>query len=79
MLLLLDEGASYTQVQQIAGCTAPFVSKWKHRFLEKEFVGFLEQLVASNKRNREIHVILEVAESKKADQAGNPTRTATLR
>jgi transposase len=39
VLLLLAEGASYTQVQQMVGCTAPFISKWKRRFLEERLAG----------------------------------------
>ncbi len=39
MLLLLADGASYTQVQQTVGCTAPFISKWKRRFLEERLAG----------------------------------------
>jgi len=38
-LVLLADGASYTEVQRTAGCTAPFVSKWKHRFLEERLAG----------------------------------------
>jgi transposase len=39
VLLLLADGASYTEVQEKAGCTAPFVSKWKRRFLEERLAG----------------------------------------
>jgi transposase len=39
VLLLLAEGASYTQVQETVGCTAPFISKWKRRFLEERLAG----------------------------------------
>ena len=37
--LLLADGASYTQVQQKVGCTAPYISKWKRRFLEERLAG----------------------------------------
>lgn len=39
VLLQLDEGASYTQIQERAGCTAPFISKWKKRFLKDRLAG----------------------------------------
>lgn len=39
VLLLLSDGASYTEVQQKVGCTAPFVSKWKRRFLDERLAG----------------------------------------
>jgi transposase len=39
VLLLLAEGSSYTQVQEKLGCTAPFISKWKRRFLEERLAG----------------------------------------
>ena len=38
-LVLLADGASYTEVQRTVGCTAPFVSKWKRRFLEERLAG----------------------------------------
>ena len=39
VLLLLSEGSSYTQVQEKVNCTAPFISKWKRRFLEERLAG----------------------------------------
>ena len=39
VLLLLADGASYTRIQQTVGCTAPFVSKWKCRFLKERLAG----------------------------------------
>jgi transposase len=39
VLLLLADGASYTEVQQTVGCSAPFISKWKRRFLEERLAG----------------------------------------
>lgn len=39
VLLLLGEGASYTQVQEKVGCSAPFISKWKKRFLADRLAG----------------------------------------
>lgn len=39
VLLLLDEGASYSQIQEQVDCTAPFISKWKKRFLKERLMG----------------------------------------
>lgn len=39
VLLLLDEGASYVEIQEKVGCTAPFISKWKRRFLADGLAG----------------------------------------
>jgi transposase len=39
VLLMLADGASYLEVQQEVGCSAPFVSKWKRRFLEERLGG----------------------------------------
>ena len=39
VLLLLADGASYSEVQQKVGCTAPFISKWKRRFLDERLAG----------------------------------------
>lgn len=39
VLLTLADGASYLEVQRQAGCTAPFVSKWKRRFVEERLAG----------------------------------------
>lgn len=39
VLLLLAEGASYAEIQEKVGCTAPFISKWKRRFLADRLAG----------------------------------------
>ena len=39
VLLLLAKGATYIQVQEKVGCSAPFVSKWKKRFLSDRLAG----------------------------------------
>ncbi|MDH3457650.1 MAG: IS630 family transposase [Gemmatimonadota bacterium] len=39
VLLLLDDGSSYLEVQREVGCSAPFISKWKKRFLEERLAG----------------------------------------
>src|SRR6476659_9162857 len=39
VLLLLDEGASYSEIQEKVGCSAPFISKWKQRFLAERLAG----------------------------------------
>lgn len=39
VLLLLAEGATYTEVQRTVGCSAPFISKWKRRFLDERLAG----------------------------------------
>ncbi|MEE8117905.1 MAG: helix-turn-helix domain-containing protein, partial [Gemmatimonadales bacterium] len=39
VLLLLADGSSYLDVQHEVGCSAPFISKWKKRFLEERLAG----------------------------------------
>ncbi len=39
VLLLLADGLSYLALQREAGCSAPFISKWKKRFLEERLAG----------------------------------------
>ncbi len=39
VLLLLAERRSYLDVQREVGCTAPFISKWKKRFLAERLAG----------------------------------------
>jgi len=39
VLLLLAEGSSYLDVQREVDCSAPFISKWKKRFLEERLAG----------------------------------------
>jgi transposase len=39
VLLLLDEGASYSEIQEKVGCSAPFISKWKQRFVAERLAG----------------------------------------
>ena len=39
VLLLLEQGASYVQIQEQVDCSAPFISKWKKRFLMERLAG----------------------------------------
>lgn len=39
VLILLNEGLSYSAVQERVGCSAPFISKWKKRFLAEGLAG----------------------------------------
>ena len=39
VLLLLADGSSYLDVQREVDCSAPFISKWKKRFLEERLAG----------------------------------------
>lgn len=39
VLLLLADGASYLKIQEKVGCSAPFISKWKGRFLAERLAG----------------------------------------
>jgi transposase len=39
IILLLAEGTSYTDIQQLVDCTAMTIAKWKARFLEERLTG----------------------------------------
>lgn len=39
VLILLDEGMTYSTIQERVGCSAPFISKWKKRFLAERLAG----------------------------------------
>jgi transposase len=39
IILLLADGYSYTEVSERVGCTAPTISLWKRRFLERRLAG----------------------------------------
>jgi transposase len=39
VLLLLADGMSYTQIQERVDCSAPFISKWKKRFVAERLAG----------------------------------------
>jgi transposase len=39
VLLLLADGATYVEIADKAGCSAPFISKWKKRFVEEGMAG----------------------------------------
>src|SRR4051794_28781723 len=39
VLLLLADGASYREIARRVGCSEPFISKWKQRFLEARLAG----------------------------------------
>ena len=39
VILLLADGVSYSEIQEKLGCSAPFISKWKKRFVEERLAG----------------------------------------
>jgi transposase len=39
VLLLLAEGRQYREISELLICSQPFISKWKHRFLEQGLAG----------------------------------------
>lgn len=39
VLLMLADGATYSQTAKRVGCSAPFISKWKKRFLQQRLAG----------------------------------------
>ncbi|HUP25400.1 MAG TPA: IS630 family transposase [Thermoanaerobaculia bacterium] len=39
VLLMLEDGATYSMIQEALGCSAPFISKWKKRFLAEGLAG----------------------------------------
>jgi transposase len=43
LILLLDDGRSYTEIQQVLSCGATYVSRWKKRFLEARIAGLFSR------------------------------------
>jgi transposase len=39
LILLLDSGRSYTQIQEILSCGATYISRWKARFMDQRLAG----------------------------------------
>ena len=39
VLLMLEDGVTYSRIQDVVGCSAPFVSRWKKRFLSDRLAG----------------------------------------
>jgi hypothetical protein len=58
VLLLLDEGASYREIQERVCCSAPFISKWKQRFAGERLAGLY-----SRHRGRKAEVLTTTMET----------------
>src|SRR5262252_5263569 len=43
LILLLDSGRSYAEIQEIISCGATYVSRWKQRFLSKRISGLFSR------------------------------------
>ncbi len=39
VILMLAEGNTYAEIQSRADCSAPFISRWKRRFVEERLAG----------------------------------------
>jgi transposase len=59
VILLLADGTPYVEIQNRVGCSAPFISKWKERFLEDRLAGLY-----TRHQGRQVKVLTPQMEAK---------------
>jgi transposase len=52
LILMLDEGRTYVEVEQALGCSSPYITRWKRRFLEGRMRGLASRYVGGQPRVR---------------------------
>jgi transposase len=73
LILLLAQGLSYAEIQAREGCTSPFITKWKRRFLAERIAGLYARY-----RGREARALSTAIEAKiLAAMQGKPADGST--
>jgi len=70
LILMLAEGRTYLEVEGALGCSSPYITRWKRRFLESRTKGLASRYVGGLPRVRTAALeakILEKTRSKPAD------------
>jgi hypothetical protein len=52
LILMLAEGNTYAEVEQALGCSSPYITRWKRRFLKDRMRGLSSRYVGGRARVR---------------------------
>src|SRR5512136_2007751 len=77
LILMLAEGRTYAEVEQALGCSSPYVTRWKRRFLESRMQGLLSRYLGGLPRVRTAALEARILEKTRTKPADGSTHWST--
>jgi len=77
LILMLAEGQTYAAVEQALGCSSPYVTRWKRRFLERRMHGLDSRYVGGQPRLRTAALEAKILEKTRSQPQDGSTHWST--
>jgi transposase len=77
LILMLDEGRTYAEVEQALGCSSPYITRWKRRFLESRIRGLASRYVGGRPRVRTAALEAKILEKTRTQPKDGSTHWST--
>src|SRR5512143_1240855 len=77
LILMLDEGRTYAEVEQALGCSSPYITRWKRRFLERRIGGLDSRYVGGQPRVRTAALEAKILEKTRTQPKDGSTHWST--
>jgi transposase len=74
---MLDEGRTYVEVEQALGCSSPYITRWKRRFLESRIRGLASRYVGGQPRVRTAALEAKILEKTRTQPKDGSTHWST--
>lgn len=77
LILVLADGRTYAEVEQALGCSSPYITRWKLRFLEGRLRGLDSRYVGGRARVRTPALEAKILEKTRSQPADGSTQWST--
>lgn len=77
LILMLDEGHTYAEVERALGCSSPYITRWKRRFLESRMRGLASRYVGGLPRVRTAALEAKILEKTRTQPTDGSTHWST--
>jgi len=77
LILMLDEGRTYADVERALGCSSPYITRWKRRFLESRMRGLASRYVGGQPRVRTATLEAKILEKTRTQPKDGSTHWST--
>jgi len=77
LILMLAEGRTYSELERALGCSSPYITRWKRRFLESRVRGLESRYVGGRPRVRTAALEAKILERTRTQPKGGSTHWST--
>jgi transposase len=77
LILMLAEGRTYVDVEQALGCSSPYITRWKRRFLESRMQGLYSRYAGGQPRVRTAALEAKILEKTRSQPPDGSTHWST--